>query len=49
MSYIIVEASGCFPNVNIVGTDTATVFDTEQEAQTWAEANCAWDHRIVEW
>ena len=49
--YLIISVLGCFPclQLEIDEEGEAMVFDTEQEAESYAKENCAWDYKIIEW
>ncbi len=49
--YLIISVRGCLPNLGLEMDEEGStlLFDTEQEAESYAKENCAWDYKIVEW
>jgi hypothetical protein len=49
--YLIISVQGCLPYLELVKDEEGTtrLFDTKQEAESYAKGNCAWDYKIIEW
>ncbi len=49
--YLIISVQGCLPYLDLEKDEEGTpmLFDSEQEAESYAKGNCAWDYRIIEW
>ncbi len=49
--YLIISVQGCLPNLGLEIDEEGNtrLFDTEQEAESYAKENCAWDYKIVKW
>ena len=49
--YIIISVQGCFPSLilEIDEDGDVLVFDTAEEAEAYAQENCAWNYKIIEW
>lgn len=49
--HLIISVQGCLPYLELEKEEEGTtmLFDTEQEAESYAKENCAWDFKIVEW
>lgn len=49
--YLVLMVQGCIPNINLAMDKNGEVktFDSEKQAQKWAQKNCAWEYRIIKW
>ena len=49
--YLIISVHGCLPYLELERAEEGTtmLFDTKEEAESYAKEKCAWDYKIVEW
>ena len=49
--YFILALDWCLPYVSLVHNDNGepAYFDRREEAERYAEENCAWDYMVIKW
>jgi len=49
--YLIISVQGCLPYLEVEKDEdgTSMLFDTSQEAESYAKEKCAWNYKINEW
>jgi hypothetical protein len=49
--YLIISVQGCLPYLEVEKGEegTSMLFDTSQEAESYAKEKCAWNYKIIEW
>jgi hypothetical protein len=49
--FLIISVQGCLPYLELERDEEGTtmLFNTEQEAESYAKENCAWEYKVIEW
>ena len=51
--FLIISVQGCLPYLELEleedGEGATMLFNTKEEAESYAKKNCAWDYIIIEW
>jgi hypothetical protein len=49
--YLIISLQGCLPYLELEKDEEGAtmLFDTKQEAESYARGNFAWSYKIMEW